>query len=385
MSEADNPPYEAELSNSDIQRHVRDLLEMSYAEADNARKSGYVREFDILGHDLASTILKLGTTRHAARGVAVTLLAYKVIRPEQDIRRHKAELTGGFSARAIDSKVTVPFLQSYSLPYNVETHWLSQTFSFAGPYVREEVLKTTPKAAGPLLIDVVNSIEEAKDPPLAAKAALVLLMGEMIEERNKGRVALEKPKDLPIDEVLELLARHFRGSYEKNSPRLPQLAIYAIYDVLTKTVDRYKDMQLQPLERMKAANRKSGSVGDVDINGAKGPLEAVEVKFDVQISKEIVAEAIQKIRTESVERYFILSTAGIKAGDEDDIRKMQRDFRRSNGCEIIVNGVLDSIGYYLRLIRSTADFVVAYTELVEEDPDLGYEHRIAWNMVCSTR
>ena len=70
--------------------------------------------------------------RNAFRGAAVTLLGYKIVDPSQDIRAHKDEQEDGFSARTFDNKVTVPFLIEKSLPRNVETHWLTQTLSFAG-------------------------------------------------------------------------------------------------------------------------------------------------------------------------------------------------------------------------------------------------------------
>lgn len=150
-------------------------------------------------------------------------------------------------------------------------------------------------------------------------------------------------------------------------------------------MDRYKGLELGPLERMKAANRKCGSVGDIDVNKGGQPFEAVEIKFQIAINRDHVAEAIQKIKTESVQRYLILSTSGLAAGEGPEIALMTHNFRRSNGCEIIVNGVIDTIKYYLRLIDSPATFINLYTALVEKDPDLGYEHRLAWNEVCAQR
>ena len=76
---------------------------------------------------------------------------------------------------------------------------------------------------------------------------------------------------------------------------------------------------------------------------------------------------------------------GVADGEIDEIANLTHSFRRSNGCEIIVNGVLDTIKYYLRLIDSPATFINLYTALVEADPDLGYEHRLAWNEVCAKR
>lgn len=361
---------------------VYEILEAEYKIID-ASKGELHEQRQVLGGALFEAVEKLSRLRHAARGVALTLVAYKLAVPTQDIRYHKADQSGGFSARRIDTNVTVKFLQRNSLKYNVETHWLSQTFSFAGPYLRESVLKTSPAAAGHLMLFVLNSLEEGVDKALTAKSILGVLIAGLVEERNKGKVLLEKPKDLSIDQLIRLLELHFFTKYEKNAPRLPQLAIYAIYDCIVGAMNRYEGASLLPLERMKAANRKSGSVGDIDVTFDNRPIEAVEVKFGIPVSLDHVSEAIEKIRTASVERYLILSTAGVLSEDIELIKKIQAEFRRVNGCEIIVNGVLDTIKYYLRLIRSTSQFVIKYTTLVEGDDDLSYEHRLAWNAACS--
>ncbi|POD14228.1 hypothetical protein [Pseudomonas syringae group genomosp. 3] len=362
------------------------VLQECYDEAEKLVVSkDFSSQKSLLGDEFFEEVLKLSGVKHAARGIAITLGAYKAIEPTQDIRLHKSDHNGGFSARSIDNTGTIPFLQTNSLYYNVETHWLSQTFSFAGPYMADLVLKTQPKVAGPLMLSVVNSIQNSAHPVEHAKAVLQIIFSALIDARNKGKVPLEKPQNLSIDQTIALLNSHFLVGYEKNNPRLPQVAIYAIYECIMPTMDRYKNLTLGPLERMKAANRKSGSVGDVDVNKGAEPFEAVEIKFKIGISREHIAEAIQKIKSVSVQRYLILSTIGVADGEVEEIAKLTNTFRQTNGCEIIVNGVLDTIKYYLRLIDSPASFINRYTALVEVDLDLGYEHRLAWNAVCAKR
>ena len=325
-------------------------------------------------------IKRCANTRHAARGAVITLGIAKIVYPDQDIRLHKAEFDGGFSARGLDTAVTVPFLQSKGLPYNVETHWLSQTLSFAGPFIPELILKTVPKQAGPDLVEVANIIQGAT--ATKAEDVVTLMLYYFIQIRNKGNVQLTKPKNLSIDQVLDLLHRHFEYKYKKNAPRLPQVAIYAIYQCLKESVGRYCDFELLPLERLKTANRKSGTVGDIDLSLNGRPIEAVEIKYEIPINASIVAEAMQKIKSESVERYLILSTKPPLESDIQQIDELKKKFLRSNGCEIIVNGVYETIKYYLRLLKSTNDFIIRYTELLGNDPDLDYEHRTVWNAIC---
>jgi DNA (cytosine-5)-methyltransferase 1 len=280
-------------------------------------------------------------------------------------------------------------LLANSLPRNVETHWLSQTLSYGDtPWTRDRVLRTTPKAAGPLLIDIVNTLEErhSKNPKQSsalARGIAVVILIELIKIRNKNKVLLTRPKGLLIDQIIRLLNKHVSTQYDKNAPRLPQLAIYAIYKCLVRSATRYRDFHLEPLGRMKAADRKSNTVGDVVLTKESHPIEAVETKLGIPIGIDIVSEAIEKIRAGSVERYLILSTAGIAVTEAHEVERLCLEFRASNGCEIIVNGVLETIRYYLRLLNSANDFILEYVELVESDIELEYQHRIAWNQLCA--
>jgi len=325
-------------------------------------------------------VAKLGATNNAARGIALTLSLYKLIEPTQDIRAHKSQYEGGFSARTFDTKVTVPFLVSKTLPRNVETHWLSQTFSFAGPYVHGSVLKTQPAVAGPLMIEVVNAVNDGGTD--RAAAVVVGLLVEFIKVRNADIVVLTRPKDLPIHKVRELLEMHLAGPYKANAPRLPQLIFFAVYRCLVKHIGRYDGAVLEPLERLKSADRKRGTIGDVVVARAGRRIEAVEIKHDQPISYGHVAEAIDKVRAESVTRYYLLSNKGIDPIDRDRIEERAAEFLKQNGCELIINGIFESLSYYLRLLPNTTDFLFEYANLVERDEDTSYEHRIRWNQCC---
>jgi len=325
---------------------------------------------------------QLANVKHAFRGAAVTLLSYKLLDPAQDIRAHKDEQEGGFSARTYDTRVTIPFLIDKSLPRNVESHWLTQTLSFAGILHSETQLKTQPKSSGPLLVEVVNFGQELDTK--AVEDMLTAILVELIKIRNKDRVILTRPKRLPIHMVTELLNAHFHRGYKSNGPRLPQLAVYAIYKVMIPQFQRFNNQKLDTLQRMKAADRKAGTVGDIVVlDSEEKPTEAVEIKFGQMITDIHVCEAIEKVRGASVSRYYLLSTNGIDPNDEEIIRGRRADFLVQNGCEIIVNGVVESIAYYLRLLPNTTDFVSAYADLVESDDDTAYEHRISWNEICA--
>ena len=61
--------------------------------------------------------------------------------------------------------------------------------------------------------------------------------------------------------------------------------------------------------------------------------------------------------------------------------------RSTHGCEVIVNGVLPTIQYYLRRGKRTAAFVAAYTQALQDDfaanTDLKQTHLERWNEILT--
>lgn len=366
---------------TDKYEQLNEVLEFAYLEAEKYVINEQPLPNQNQPHIKAAS--DLAKVKHASRGAALTLLGYRLVDPDQDIRAHKDKHDGGFSARSYDSRVTVPFLIEKSLPRSVETHWLTQTLSFADVLLDGVELTTVPKAAGPLLVQVVNFAQRCDADEINGMVLAILI--ELIKIRNKDKVILTRPKNLPIDSVKELLISHFGYGYRNNAPRLPQLAIYSIYQTIIGKVSRFEGQTLDGIQRMKSADRKAGTVGDIVLLDGDGePVEAVEIKFAQAVTDLHVCEAIEKVRGAMVSRYYVLSTEGIAPGDLEVISKRKSDFLKQNGCEIIVNGVVETIGYYLRLMPNTSEFLNHYATLVESDRDTGYEHRIAWNELCAS-
>lgn len=97
-----------------------------------------------------------------------------------------------------------------------------------------------------------------------------------------------------------------------------------------------------------------------------------------------VDDAFEKFSTTQVERYYILSTANVKADEASEIKSEIEKIRNIHGCNLIVNGVMESLNYYLRLLRDTSDFIACYVDLVEKDTALKFEHKSRWNIIISS-
>jgi DNA (cytosine-5)-methyltransferase 1 len=198
---------------------------------------------------------------------------------------------------------------------------------------------------------------------------------------DNSKIDFARPYDLTCDGLTELLNNHFHSEYlEEGASRLPTLALYAVYQCLLSEVKRFEGKRLQAIESHTSADKRSGRIGDIDIvDENERPFEAVEVKHGIPISLQLVKDAFQKFVTSQVSRYYLLSTADVNEADKDAIRQEIERIRNVHGCQVIVNGVIKSLKYYLRLLSNTSEFIHNYVTLLENDAALKFEHKKRWN------
>ena len=150
--------------------------------------------------------------------VSCSLWPHARPRPVQDVRAHKAEHVGGFNARSIDTDVVVPLLREWGLANAGESHWLTQIFSGLA-FTQDQKLKTQPKLVGEIVPRLVYEINAAKPAEVANVIFAILVF--LIDERNKGRIPLTKPKGLTIDRAIGLLRFHFGDPSRQAVPVCP--------------------------------------------------------------------------------------------------------------------------------------------------------------------
>ena len=193
----------------------------------------------------------------------------------------------------------------------------------------------------------------------------------------------DPPKGLTVSKVMDVLLRHMNESQGQGKSRLPILAIQAIYDCLIKDVRRYEGKELVKISRH-TANDKKGSIGDVQVNYVNnGPFEGVEVKSGIAITPEMVRAIPTKLQGHKVERYYILSTLNvcIDVNKQSEVADALDEIRLRTGCEIIANGLVPTLRYYLRLIVDKDTFLEKYTNLLLEDEDIREPQREVWGKI----
>ncbi len=131
-----------------------------------------------------------------------------------------------------------------------------------------------------------------------------------------------------------------------------------------------------------SCDRSSGNAGDIVIlDEQKQLFEVVEVKFNIAINNIILQDSYKKISQTPIKRYYILSTLPIQ--NKTELQKIIDKVEHEHGCQIIVNGICDTLKYYLRLIKNTENFINNYLKNISQNTEINEEHKLAWNNIIS--
>lgn len=350
---------------------IKDKLLFYY----NKASEGKVACFDRNVQDCFDCVLGRINENKGVYTVLLTLALYKTVDPSQDIRYHKVDLPGGFSGRSFDTKYVTPFLKEMGLPSMAESGWLTRSLEQDYPYDFNYNGKITPEVLRESFLKIVDEIQHGKQ---NAENVLVALLrgGVDYREGNKIEISRISSDDASIIAIVSMLKEHFTKNYGVHGgSKLPVLAFYAIYSILVPEMNRFKGCVLLPLGSHTASDRTSRSAGDIEVKKIDHIFEAVEIKLDKPITPQIIRVAYEKINRFGVERYYILSGREQDARDVSTNNQLVAKIEQEHGCQVIINGLYQSLKYYLRLITTPKDFLNRYIELVEKDTELQLEHK----------
>ena len=363
---------------------AQDLLKELYGNA-MSKASGAKAITTNLGKEICDKldiVLAFSEQNKAVCTVLMTSLVYKLMHPEQDIRKHQSSIEGGYSGRTFDANHITPFLKECEFPAMAESGWLTRSLEQKVPYDEHY----TGAIKEPLKSSFIGILHSVQVDGLSPREAIDYILQGLIIQRDAKRISLAQPQNLSIEEIIALLDAHFHHKYKSHgASRLPVLALYAVYQSLTAELKRFEDKVLLPIENHTSADTQSGRMGDIDVVDVQDgtPFEAVEVKFDVPVSYNIVQTAKTKIERSKISRYYILSTKGLVETERDRIVQTVKQLKNIHGCQLIVNGIKPSLSYYLRLLDNTKSFIGHYTTLLSTDKSIMFEHKQAWNNLVS--
>jgi DNA (cytosine-5)-methyltransferase 1 len=320
------------------------------------------------------------TTQKGVFTVLVTLIVHKILFPNQDIRNHQSNMKNGFSGRSIDTQFITPTLKELGLSSMAESGWLTRSLEQPFPYTLDYGGKISNKLVKEAFLNLIDFIENK---PVKAIEVLRILLNFAIQAREKSSIPiipLLNPENLTINKIISALESHFSFNYKTHGgSKLPVLAFYAVYQSIIKEIKRYDSCSLGVLGSHTASDRTSKTAGDIQIFKNKELFEAIEIKLDKEIDGSIVRIAIEKIQRHNPSRYYILSLKNVKPENKVEIDELIAEIKTKHGCQIIVNGIIPSLKYYLRLLSNLTDFFDNYSSLIENDKELQDVHKLKWN------
>ena len=293
--------------------------------------------------------------------------------PKQDIRLHRTDFENGYSARSLDTRITSPFFKKYFPKYaNKESSFLTLATRERIKWTIEDGnnLKIRNKNLKKCFLDVFDQIETHNKNP---RNILYYLFIRLIELTNKEDFILQIAKKtnieigtLNINTILAMLKEHFSI---KLSSRLPVIAIYSIYEILIPLLKRYNKKILLPLQ-VHTSSDKHG-FGDIEIYDENNlPFEIVEIKHNIPIDKYMVFDIVKKTNGTNIKRYYILTTYA-QGFENKEIEQLVNEFisciNTEKNIDIIANGIITTLKYYLRFIDNYNLFLNIYTKNLIND------------------
>jgi DNA (cytosine-5)-methyltransferase 1 len=332
-----------------------------------------------------NTLTEKCTRQKAVYTVFITLTVHKVLYPNQDIRYHQSNMQGGFSGRTIDTKQITPTLKALGLPAMAESGWLTRSLEQPYPYTLDYNGKISDRTVKEAFLNLVDFVQNNGDRAEIVLQIFLHQIRKIVEANRIEIIRIDNPEKLDIKTIINCLENHFNYNYKTHgASKLPVLAFYALYELIIEEVGRYEECTLKSLGSHTASDRTSKSAGDIEICDLDGDLiEAIEIKQGKAIDLQIIRIAQDKIIKFNPRRYCIYSSADIQESEREQIEKEIEKFRKTHGCQIIINGVLPTLKYYLRLVMFLQKFVDGYSQLVEFDKELQKIHKEQWNEILT--
>jgi DNA (cytosine-5)-methyltransferase 1 len=288
--------------------------------------------------------------------------------PDQDIRIHMSKFKNGYSARGLDTKVTTVFFKKYFQKFaNKETAFLTKATRADLIWNFNEGAKL-PFRSKELVTPFLQVIDKIQKRSIDLSNCMVYIMAKLIILSQEQKIVFDDTIEnadfsdiININTVINMLEDHFAS---RNSSRLPVIAIYSSYKELFKTIKRYDDKSLKLLN-VHTSSDKHG-YGDIEIwNNDDTPFEMVEIKHNISIDRNLIFDIAKKTENTTVQRYYVLTTyrgSFANIDEEKFINKFILKLKKDRNIEIIPNGIIYSLKYYLRFIEDYNDFIKTYTE-----------------------
>lgn len=302
---------------------------------------------------------------------ALSCLLAKIDRPTVDIRKPYTEIEGNdsYSGRYYDEVFVQTLIHKYKLPCNSTTAYLTPAFRNIDRILTPMlVLVGRPREAYQYtiqIIDAVHSQGETAENILQEFLRFLVIIKRENESRMQQLLAeLKQTKDiLPLssEEIVTLLTQHLSS---KHASRLPVLIVAAAYLAVG---DRIGEGSM-PLEAHNAADKQTGSLGDIEITlvNDKKVITSYEMK-EKRVTKDDIDVALQKLKgaESKVDNYIFITTDLI----EQEVLDYAKSLYELTAIEFAILDCIGFIRHYVHFFhRTRIAFLNIYQELILNEP-----------------
>lgn len=322
--------------------------------------------------EAAELISRNPQNRACVRLVLACALA-KSHEPRFDIRKPYTQIGDPdcFSGRTYDETYLGTFLRQHRLPTNDTTAFLTPALRNRNTTLTLEInLVGNPPVVYQAALELLNAVYEKKitaEDLLAEIFRCLVLLRDENEQRLK--LLLRSVQDttqgmipLSSEEIVILLEQHLQSP---NASRLPVIVVAAAYEA----VDDFSGEKTNGLEGHNAADRQTGSVGDVEVTLVAE--EDVITGYEMKTRRVTIADidiALQKIvHHEKIQNYIFITTEFI---DKEVNEYAKSLYEKTGGREIVILDCIAFLRHFLHFFhRHRAKFVDNYQKLLLAEPD----------------
>ena len=344
-----------------------EILERMYLQVNrNSKKSFVAAETS----RKVEFICRCNANKAPIRFLLSCLLA-KIHNPSIDIRKPYTEIGGNdtYSGRFYDEKFVEPFVHKYKLPCNPTTAYLTPAFRNLDRLLTTElVLVGRPREVyvNTLeVLDIVHTQKEKAENVLQEIIRLLLIVKAEDELRMKQLIADLKQTDdiLPLasEEIVMLLTQHLNC---KGASRLSVLIVASAYQTVKEQIGEVNKI----LEAHNAADKQTGSIGDVEITliNDEQIVTCYEMK-DKRVGKTDIDIALQKLSKakNKIDNYIFITTEII----EIDVIEYTKSLYEQTGVEFAILDCIGFIRHFLHFFhRQRNRFLNIYQSMVLAEP-----------------
>ena len=371
------------------EQRIVDMLDQAYQEALSRLTNGPPVSWNLskrLHDSLESLSNKAAPPGSTGFTNVVTCLAIKSALPEIDIRNHQVQIGAPFGFRTVSETIIYPWLDKHGFQ-GAKSGWQTRTFERNSPYTMDYPHKITSSIRIPFL----TCFDEVEERGADAFEGLTFLIFKQLELRQRKRnarirsAANDYSSYGDIAKIVSMFERHFALAVV-GTARLPVLAVYAIYLVMMDELSRYEGKTLLELQRHSAADTRTGALGDIEIAREDETIfEALEIKHQQPITSTMIRACARKVEGsgQPVDRYYILTTHAA-CRPTQEMQKQLNEIAKETGTQIVVNGVLPTIQYYLRLLKDPSRVLPAYWDLLNDEKAISPEHLLVWKKMVDS-